>query len=62
MSSKRVWAVKGQYKPWFSAHKLGPIAESVAVEHDTIGAALEDVEYLWEAGFGSSMRSYVVPA
>lgn len=52
MSSKRVWEVKGYYR----ANVGMPIA------YDTISEALEDVEYLWDAGFGSSMRSYVVPA
>jgi hypothetical protein len=56
MSSKRVWAVRGRYvgQKW--------AAESFSVEHDSVESALEDVEYLWDAGFGSSMRSYVVPA
>ena len=53
MSSKRVWAVRGHYS-WG--------VKSFAIRYDTIEAALEDVEYLWDAGFGSSMRSYVVPA
>lgn len=52
MSSKRVWAVKGQYK----------VRGGGEFQHETLEAALEDVEYLWDAGFGSSMRSYVVPA
>lgn len=58
MSSKRVWAVRGQYNDGFAR----PRVPSVAHEHQTLEAALVDVEYLWDAGFGSSMRSYVVPA
>ena len=54
MSSIRVWRVQGQYK--------GNIRPGVPIEHGSLAAALEDVEYLWEAGFGSSMRSYLVPA
>jgi len=53
MSNKRVWAVRGQY--FFGV-------KSFAIRYDTIDEALADVEYLWDAGFGSSMRSYVVPA
>jgi hypothetical protein len=62
MSSKRVWAVRGLYS-WRGEYstRMRPMPSMVA-EHDTIEAALEDVEYLWDAGFGSSMRSYVVPA
>jgi len=52
MSSKRVWAVKGHY-----FNRTG-----ITTEHESLELALEDVGYLWEAGFGSSMRSYVVPA
>lgn len=58
MSSTRVWAVRGQYNDGFPRPKTA----SVAIEHKTLDAALVDVEYLWNAGFGSSMRSYVVPA
>lgn len=58
MSSKRVWAVKGQYRNGSTS----PRTVGVPIEHETIAAALVDVEYLWDAGFGSSMRSYVVPA
>lgn len=53
MSSKRVWAVRGQY--------VGNVP-SVPIVHGSLERALADVEYLWDAGFGSSMRSYVVPA
>lgn len=52
MSSKRVWAVRGQYdrlrgNEW---------------EYDTLEGALSDVAYMQETGYSASMRSYVVPA
>jgi len=58
MSSKRVWAVMGQYRTGV----MRPLTPGMPIEYESLEQALGDVEYLNEAGYGSSLRSYVVPA
>lgn len=53
MSSKRVWAVRGQY----------PHFRGAEITYGSLEEAMSDIAYIHEAGSGSaSMRSYVVPA
>lgn len=53
MSSKRVWAVRGQYSHFRGAE----------ITYGSLEEALADIVYIQETGSGSaSMRSYVVPA